>query len=359
MRYQAASTLGLLIACGGALAQSNVTIYGILDTGVEYYDNANAAGDTVIRQPSLTASIPSRIGFRGTEDLGNQLRANFVLENGVLMDSGGIGQGNRLFGRQAWVGLSGPFGAVMVGRQNTMTMYALTGDLLGPHIHGLSAFDSYFPNARSDNTLGYMGTFSGVTIGATYSLGRDTSAAGGPAATNCPGEVPGNSQACRQWTALLKYDQRTFGVAASYDIMNGNTAAGGGLTRSGYTDERISLSGYKLFGPTKLGGGIVRRTTSTATERETDLIYFGVSQKLTPVFVLDARVAHQDVKDSGNDSTAYVLRGTYSLSKRTSLYTSLGYMKNRRTAAVAVSSGGSVGAGLNQKGVMVGMRHTF
>jgi predicted porin len=62
-----------LIAAGcmstGAHAQQ-VTMYGLLDLGVAYTTNANAAGDSIVKMPSLTASLPSRIGFRGSEDLG-------------------------------------------------------------------------------------------------------------------------------------------------------------------------------------------------------------------------------------------------------------------------------------------------
>jgi predicted porin len=359
MNFQAAA-IAMMAACGVASAQDSLTLYGIVDTGIEYYNNANAARDSVIREPSLTSSIPSRIGLKGTEDLGGGLGAVFVLEAGVLVDSGSSGQGNRLFGRQAYVGLNGPIGTVMAGRQNTMTIHALSdSDVFGPHTHGLSTFDSYFPNARSDNTIGYLGSFSGVTVGAIYSLGRDVSAAGGAAGTNCPGEVPGNAKACRQWSALLKYDGSEFGVATGYDIMYGNAGAGGGLTRSDYSDERILLTGYRKFGASKLGLGVVRRTTSTASERKSDLYYVGISHPLATQVVLTARIARYDVKRSADDAVSGVLQLTYLFSKRTSVYASLAHVKNEGASAIAVSSGGSVGAGLDQTGLLLGIRHNF
>jgi predicted porin len=67
----------------------------------------DAAGHGATRVPSLTGSLPSRLGFRGTEDLGNGLAAVFTLESGYNQDVGTLGQGGRLFGRQAWVGLRG------------------------------------------------------------------------------------------------------------------------------------------------------------------------------------------------------------------------------------------------------------
>lgn len=94
--------LGAAMLAGAAHAQSNVTMYGILDAAVEYYGNADAAGHSVTRMPSLGGGMfPSRLGFRGTEDLGDGLKAVFVLENGLAPDSGTLGQGGRLFGRQA------------------------------------------------------------------------------------------------------------------------------------------------------------------------------------------------------------------------------------------------------------------
>jgi predicted porin len=78
-----------IIASGAAQAQSNVTMYGIIDAAVETYTNADAAGNSVTRMPSLGGGMfPSRLGFRGTEDLGDGLKAIFRLENGFAPDTG-------------------------------------------------------------------------------------------------------------------------------------------------------------------------------------------------------------------------------------------------------------------------------
>lgn len=349
-------------AAGSAMAQSSVTIYGIIDTGVVYTTNANANGNSVFKMPSLTGSFPSRIGFRGTEDLGGGLQAIFVLESGFAPDTGAMGQGNRIFGRQSYVGLKSDWGQVTLGRQINMTYISqLKTDVMGPNIFAIGSIDPYLPNARSDNSIGYLGSFSGFTLGATYSFGRDSSATGGPAATNCAGEVAGNSKACRQVTGLLGYDGKGWGVTSSYDILYGNTGASGGLTSSDNSDQRITLNGYFMIGDVKIGGGVVDRRTRAAnnTNTDSDLYYLGVSYPLTTALVLDAQVSRLDVKNSPNDVTLSVARLTYNLSKRTAIYTSLGYIKNGGTSAVAVDAGGSVGAGKNQLGVMSGIRHTF
>ena len=349
------------LSAGSAAAQSAVNIYGIVDTGVAYTTNANANGDSVTKMPTLTGSFPSRLGFRGVEDLGGGLNALFVLEMGLSLDTGGNGQGNRPFGRQAYVGLKNAYGTVMLGRQINMTYIAtLKSDVLGPNLFSIGSIDGYLPNARSDNAIGYLGTFSDVTVGATYSFGRDASAAGGPAATNCPGEVAGNAKACRQITGLLAYDNKAFGVNVSYDILYGNTGAAAGLSSSDNSDKRITVNGYVMAGATKIGGGVIDRITNAATGlSESDLYYLGVSYPVSPLLQLDTQVARRNVKASSNDTTMLVARLTYNLSKRTAVYGALGRMKNDGNSAVALDAGGTVGIGKSQNGLMAGLRHSF
>ncbi|MGK5079585.1 porin [Janthinobacterium sp. HLX7-2] len=347
-----------------AIAQSQVTIYGLVDTGLVWTNNANSNGDSVIKMPSLTGTFPSRLGFRGAEDLGGGTQAIFALETGFAPDTGVMGTGNRLFGRQSYVGLkNATYGTLTLGRQVNMTLVAmLKSDVLGPNLFSISGLDLYIPNARSDNSIAYLGSFNNFSVGATYSFGRDTSAAGGPAATGCAGEVAGNAKACRQWTALLGYDNKSFGVTASYDIMYGNVGAAGGLTTSDSSDRRATLNGYALVGPVKIGGGVLDRKKQAATAAnsvESDLYYLGASYPIAPTLDIDAQVARLDIKNSRDDTTFAAVRLTHYLSKRTAVYGMLGYMKNSGNAAVALDAGGTVGVGKNQSGVMTGLRHTF
>ena len=300
------------------------------------------------------------MGFRGTEDLGNGLQAFFVLENGLAMDTGTQQQGGRPFGRQANVGLKGAWGSITLGRQLNMTYISqLKTDVLGPNLFAIGSIDPYLPNARSDNAIGYMGNFNGVVVGATWSFGRDASAAGGPAATNCAGEVAGNAKACRQYTTLLGYETKDWGLNTSYDRMYGNTGAAGGLTSSDNTDTRVTVNGYVMVGATKIGGGVIDRDTKASTGRsESDLYYLGVSQPFGP-YTVDAQVARRDTKNSSSDVNMLVARLTYNFSKRTAVYGAIGRMANKGASAVALDAGGTVGAGLGQNGVMTGLRHTF
>jgi predicted porin len=355
-----AATLAAGFISQSASAQSNVTVYGLIDAGIEYVTHTNAAGDSLVKMPSVTGSLPSRIGFKGTEDLGGGLKALFTLETGLSPNNGVVGQGGRIFGRQASVGLQGDWGTLTLGRQVNMTyLVGFKADVMGPNIHAIGSLDPYLPNARSDNAIGYLGKFSDFTVGATWSFGRDASSAGGPAATNCAGQVAGDSKACRQYTAMVDYDNKAWGVAAAYDRLYGGAGAAGGLTSSDFYDQRISLNGFVMFGKTRVGVGMIQRKTQTAVELDRNLYYAGVSLPLADSWVLDAQASKLDTKDSPNDTTLLTARLVYSLSKRTATYVSLGRVNNSGTAALAVDAGGTVGAGMSQVGIMTGIRHFF
>lgn len=351
---------------------SGVNVYGLVDIGVERVNNVGASGSGLTRMPSNTGSLPSRLGFRGSEDLGGGLRAVFTLEMGFAPDQGTLAQGGRGFGRQSFVGLAGPWGTVSAGRQYSMIFLSMQdADVIGPAVYALGSLDSYIPNARADNAIAYRGTFSGLTLGAQYSFGRDTVNAGpSPVGTNCAGESAGDSRACRQWSAMAKYDSAQWGVALAYDRQNGrNTASAadivfGNLNRSDRSDERLGVNGYVKWAGAKFGGGVIRRDNDgDAAKPRSHLWYVGASYPLTGNLTLDGqylRLNYRAVDDA--DSQMLVARLVYSLSRRTAAYAQVGHIRNDRRAAVSVS-GGAAGsnpaAGASQTGLNVGLRHAF
>lgn len=353
----------LAVLAGGAHAQSSVQIYGIADVAVEHLTHAPTAGLT--RMPGLTGSVPSRLGFRGTEDLGGGLKGLFTLEMGLGLDNGSLNQGGRAFGRQSWVGLGGDWGTVSLGRQYTMLFWSqLDADILGPNMFGSASLDNYLPNARADNAIAYRGTFKGFTLGATYSLGRDTVNAGpSPAGTNCAGESATDSKACREWSAMLKYDAPQWGVAAAIDEIRGGAGAFAGLTSSAMTDRRSTLAGWTKFGALKLGAGVIqRRNGASATTPRSDLWYLGAAYPVTPQLTIDGEVFKLDFKNSANEAKLWAIRGTYALSKRTALYATAGHIGNSGMLALSVSNaaaGGAPNAGGSQTGIGLGIRHSF
>ncbi|MGF7135267.1 putative porin [Paraburkholderia sp. EB58] len=175
-----------LAAAGSALAQSNVTLYGLLDEGLNYVNNVQSAqagaphGRTGGSQWLMSSGIlqASRWGLRGGEDLGGGFKAIFVLEDGFDVGTGKFQQGGTFFGRQAYVGLSSAkFGSVTLGRQ-----YDSIVDSIGPMQAGsyaLGAFadhpgdiDNVADLQRINNAVKYTSpTMGGLTVTGLYSFG--------------------------------------------------------------------------------------------------------------------------------------------------------------------------------------------
>lgn len=378
MKYQLALGSVLIGVSATSFVQNSVTLYGILDTGVELVTHANAAGDSVVRMPGITGELPSRWGIRGSEDIGGGWSAVFTLESGFNMKNSTLNQGGRLFGRQAWVGLKGPYGSLTFGRQYTMTYWALSdADLLGPDIYGgVGSFDSYIPSARSDNTIAYKGTYRGLTVGATYSFGRDSTGTGNsPGQGTCAGPVPGSFQTWREWSAMIRYDGSGFGVAGAYDEQRGGAGAAASffdgtapfaLTDPGDKDVRMQLNGYGHIGTVKFGGGWLGRRVETVSPATPDvgsnLFYLTAAYNLTPAFIVDGGAYRIVNRQNDTRGTIGALRTTYLLSKRSAVYLQGAWLFNSAHAQYTVSQGGggtTPAAGAGQLGVMAGIRHSF
>ena len=363
MKHFCSSIASALLLCAGfagfsaahAQSQGNVSLYGIVDTGVERLNHASGGG-SITRMPSISGSVASRWGLRGNEDLGSGLKAMFTLESGFGADTGALQQGGRGFGRQAFVGLGGNWGAVTLGRQYSMLFQgAANTDLFLAQIYGAGVFDAYLGAPRLDNAIAYLGTFGSVTAGALYSLGRD--------ATNCAGETSGS--ACRAWSAVLKYDAPAWGVAAWVDQQRGSAA------QNNAKNQYSAIDGYVMFGSAKLAANYlqnksdVRALTNPALRKST-LWSLAVAYPLTPAITLEGMYYTYGYKDLNNGtSNLLALRGAYAFSKRTAAYITLGYMRNDASNNFSATIDSLTDAtlrpvaGQNQTGVMVGLRHTF
>ncbi|WP_258002383.1 porin [Burkholderia sp. WAC0059] len=182
------------MSASAAYAQSNVTLYGSLDEGITYNTNAKGSG-TATAGP---VAVPDFFGIRGTEDLGNQFKAIFALQDGFLSSTGAGTIAGEAFSHFAWVGLSSPYGAVTLGRQ-----LDLTADTLRLNADGCVQYTFYLFHPANLDDIGIMGdsvnnsvkytspTIGGLTFTGLYGLadsstqpGRVVSAdvvyAGGP-----------------------------------------------------------------------------------------------------------------------------------------------------------------------------------
>jgi predicted porin len=358
----------LLFAVLGALpalaSAQSINMYGIFDTGVEYVNHVGETGDSVVKMPNFSGTVPSRWGLRGTEDLGRGAQVNFTLESGFAPDSGALNQGGRLFGRQAWVGLSDRWGQLSFGRQYTMFYWATAAsDILGPNAYGSSSIDSYFPNARADNAIAYVGKFGALKIGVTYSFGRDVADAGpSPSGTNCPGQNPADSRECREWSAMLQYGIDWWTISAAYDSQRGGPGAFGGLTSSSLKDDRLAVNAYFALRDTKLGLGWVGRHNEGSAAPRSNMLYAGVAYDITPQLNLAGEVFYLDYRHSSDKAWLGAVRASYAFSHNTSVYATAGYISNGGTLALSVDSaatGAAPSAGGTQIGTMLGIKHVF
>ena len=210
MKLTWAGVASLTLFTGVAHAQSSVTLYGIFDEGLNITSNANGHSAWQMKSGDVYGA---RWGLKGTEDLGGGNKAIFRLQSGFDTNNGQMGQGSRLFGRQAYVGLSSDqYGTITFGRQ-----YDTSVDDLG--FGGLTAAGNFggdvnahpFDNDNTDldfrvnNAVKYVSpTYRGLTGEAMYSF------------SNEPRGFANN----RVWGTTLNYQNGGLTMAASYLKLN-------------------------------------------------------------------------------------------------------------------------------------------
>lgn len=195
-----------------ARAQSSVTLYGIVDAGVAYVSNVGGKTDWMATNSVMQAN---RLGFRGVEDLGGGTSAVFVLENGYSTTTGALGQGGKLFGRQAYVGLTDKrWGTLTFGNQYdfmglTLGMYETSTWFLGQFS------DHPFANDRANaqrvpNSVQYLTpVWSGFQFGAQYGF------------SNLAGDINGNG---RSYSYSASYTAGAWNIAAAYTEVAGTSS---------------------------------------------------------------------------------------------------------------------------------------
>lgn len=377
---------------GAAFAQSNVTVYGVVDA---YYGNGSgkaAAGGTKDSFSGINGGglSGSRLGFRGMEDLGGGMKAVFVLEAGTLDNTANATTNaatqststNGIDGwRQAYVGLNGGFGTVVAGRlQNAGYDFAVKYDAHGASIFSpvgqlqdnaglsISARDAL---GRLDNAVAYISpSFGGVTVKFNYAFGeqvkgavqRDT--AGANSATDV-------AKAQTALALAADYDNGPLSVGFVYHDLN---HVGATFVNGNRTDQSEWAVGAKY------NFGMV--TPFVSYQRAKNEVSNGTWDKYS-LWNLGARVnvgaagsvgiAYGRIKDkdevgtAGLKATSWGLDYQHALSKRTTAY--VGYSKISNDAGLAYSllnlkgsaAGATVATGLDQSASQfaVGVRHTF
>ncbi|HEY9321872.1 putative porin [Achromobacter deleyi] len=217
--------VGAILAgmAGAAQAETSVTLYGIVDLGLTYQrgkvgttdSNRGVYGGDYQSRIGMNDGIQngSRFGLRGTEDLGDGLSAVFTLESGFTANNGNRSQGDRLFGRQATIGLSSQWGLLELGRQTNIASKYF-GDIDPFSLDYLNAnmgmAFSAANTVRYDNMVMYQTpVWSGFQGGVGYSFSTDD--VEGPTGFR-------TKENNRAITAGVRYDNGPLKLALSYDV---------------------------------------------------------------------------------------------------------------------------------------------
>jgi general bacterial porin, GBP family len=367
-----------------AHAQSSVTLYGTLDAGIVY---ANNAGGHAAWNQGSGALSDTYFGLKGSEDLGGGLHAIFTLENGFNLNNGKNVENNTIFNRQAFVGLqSDRFGTLTLGRQyDSMVDYlaplAETGSNYGNNLAAHPFDNDNLDHSFSiKNAVKYQSVnYAGFKFGGLYGFSNDA------------GQFANN----RAWSAGASYNNGPFNVAAAYLQMNNSRTGNSNGANSAGADNNFNLSAQTqrtfgvgtnyTYGPATVGfvwthtqyqnliaGGQGGNTFSipTGTNLHLDNFELNGSYALTPALALNAAYTFTDGKVTGSNGTGdpkwhtVSLQADYSLSKRTDVYVEGVYQHASGSlgdagANVAMINTLSPSTTPNQVAATVGLRHRF
>jgi predicted porin len=331
-----------------AAAQSNVTLYGVVDMAVESADNGGPSGrHTFVNSGDQSTS---RFGFRGAEDLGNGLKAIFNIESGFLADTG-VGDSAGLFQRRAVVGLESAVGTLTLGREySPINSIAAATDEFGQGFYGsdLSAFGTGRVTRRLSNSVNFRSAdWMGLRLLAAYAAGEKT--------TGSSGDMKGLG---------LEYANAGLYLGAAYHIVKNSPIV---------QDKEIGVGAGYTF--SQLGGFEIKANYLGADPAGSNNRFkeynlgagypFGASKVLVNL--------KQDKLENGAKGKAWGVAYSYALSKRTNLYATYASMDNNNLAAFALNSSSNNVAPPTNTGVTpnaplfgadpsvlaIGLRHTF
>lgn len=323
-----------------AAAQTNVTLYGVVDVGVESSDNGGPDGRHTYVQSGNQST--SRFGFRGSEDLGGGLKAIFNLESGFNADTG-VSDSAGLFQRRAVVGLEGAIGTLTLGREySPIANVAAATDEFGQGFYGsnLSAFGTNRVTRRLANSVNFKSaSFGGFDLLATYSAGEKTT---GPS-----GDLKGIGAEFKQGGLYLGAAYHTLKRVATGNDKEYSAGAAYVFTDAGNFEIKANYLAADQDGPNNkfqqynLGAGFP----------------FGANKVLVNL--------QQNKLENGAKGNVWALAYTYSLSKRTNLYASYAKEKNNGLAVFGLNSSSNnvtppaTALGADPSALTVGLRHSF
>ncbi|MCP3725109.1 porin [Paraburkholderia sp. CNPSo 3272] len=378
-----------LVAAATVHAQSSVTLYGLIDAGLMYTNNVKKGTAQGALWQATSGNINgSRWGLRGAEDLGGGLKALFVLENGFNVQNGKLGQDSRLFGRQAYVGLSsGQFGTLTLGRQ-----YDSLVDFVAPlsgtaGTFGDTGFAHPFDNdnlnhsLRMNNAVKYASAnYAGFQFGGLYAFSNNTQFA-----------------VNRAYSAGTSYSWGPLNVAAGYLQINGSTGTSasssgavdigestangtGGFVLGADVQRTVGAGINYTFGPAVVGFVYTHsQYQGTTSFGQTNVNNSGTMRfdnyelngkyTFTPAFHIGIAYTYTDGSVGNGSNTSFGsdpkwnqvnLQAVYMFSKRTDVYAEAMYqhVSGHQYVAFINTAGGASSTG-NQVVATVGFRTRF
>ncbi|WP_321893250.1 porin [Paraburkholderia tropica] len=338
------------VVCGAAHAQSSVTLYGLMDAGVTYTNNAvSSTGHGALVQFASGSSQGDRWGVTGKEDLGGGLSAIFTLESGFQLSNGGLAQSGLLFNREAYVGFNGYFGTLTVGRQydfigDIFPAYSIAGNTAaGILAWGLPAYaaggytlDNRLWGDNINNSVKYLSpVISGFSAGAMYGFG------------NVAGSMGTNSS----MNFLLNYSHG--GLAASLSYFKQHNA-----TDYANLTEYAGGASYSL-GRAQIFGVVTDVQLSSGTKVRAVTYDGGATYFLRPDLSLGAGFQFQDRNNGVASANQVTIGADYFISKRTDVYFVGALAHDHGYGAQIEAALGSPSSTDFQTAARVGIRHKF
>ncbi|KAE8756986.1 MULTISPECIES: porin [Paraburkholderia] len=374
MKLKGIAVVALAAIGTSAYAQSSVTLYGVIDSGLLYQSTSAASFSPAAKNLGKVyrykdGGIYSSLwGMKGTEDIGGGYHVNFrlqgVFDSGTgkfgLSDTPGVAA---QFNQVATVGLSGPFGSVNLGRQIVPMAYAMAET----DVRSGQYFGSILTAWLGMNTAaGWPGTSTNGPIGALYdsnAIVYQSPSFGGVsgALEYAPGGVAGSFQGGTRESAVLKYSNYGLKLSAVYynghDTNPGPTTVPTGLdnNRFWYLGALYTIKGFSVSASYSNG-----KNPAHSNLVDLDLYSVGLGYRFTPAFQVTSGLYYlKDKNNSANKSTEIAAGAEYSLSKATLVYAQVGYVNNKGNATTTITYGAPVAPRMGTTAVNIGLRHSF
>jgi predicted porin len=378
------------LAATSAFAQSSVTMYGNFDLGYGDHKTTSRDGTAFTKTAGVMDGswAGSRLGFRGTEDLGGGLKANFLIEQGINVTSpeafnqrvasGGhqiAGSSTYSIGsnRQTYAGISGGFGEIRAGYQytNSYDVAAFQGYSLS-EFQGGNYQNQTHANGTRANSITYIAPKMGaLTLKAQFGSGTARGTNESNADTNNGFRTNNNSY----MSLMAAYAQGPLNIAYAYSTADvkavANAAAttnifGGAIAAASVTNnaERSQVS-HNLGASYNLGFATVSATmgrlnnggaATTTDKTQTNASQFSVKVPVGTTDILfstgKAKATNETTKAVTTNSKGTMVGVSHALSKRTNIYVLTGSEKNEAVATAAT-------AGYKDSKNVIGLRHAF